>query len=338
MGNVPPAAVTPLPRNGGWDGHVVLFGIERDNITIELRLLWLVMLFAAIGSYVHVATSFADFVGNRRLRQSWLLWYVLQPPVGVALALIFYVGIRGGFIPSNNAAATRDLNPFGTALFSALIGLFSKQATNKLSEVFNTLFHTAPGAGDDARGGKLKNPIPTITDIDPKRVPPNASTRTITVTGSGFTEGSKGRVLGHDRATSYRNPTLLVVTLEPVDVKVEGNLSLTVFNSEPGGGTSLPHTIVVGASPPAVLPVITGVEPNAGALAGRQRVVISGEHFAGTSSVAFGGVEATFTAESDDRLTVLSPPAEHAGPVHVTVWTTAGRSLQSVADTYTYNA
>jgi hypothetical protein len=38
-----------------------------------------------------------------------------------------------------------------------LVGLFSKQATDKLAEVFETLFRTEPGHGDDTREDSLAN-------------------------------------------------------------------------------------------------------------------------------------------------------------------------------------
>ena len=50
----------------------------------------------ALGSLVHCLTSFADFVGNRNLRQSWVWFLILRTPIGFALALLFYPVLRGG--------------------------------------------------------------------------------------------------------------------------------------------------------------------------------------------------------------------------------------------------
>jgi hypothetical protein len=152
------ASPTPIPTptpivNGGWDPNVQLFNWKFE-VSIELRLLWLVMLFAAIGSYIHVAKSFAEFVGDKKFERSWIWWYVLQTPVGIALALTFYVGIRGGILP---ATSSNDVNPFGIAFFAGLVGLFSKQATDKLGEVFDTLF----------RSSKTAERPPVITSVAP---------------------------------------------------------------------------------------------------------------------------------------------------------------------------
>ena len=111
----------------------------------ETDLLLLALLFGALGSFVHVAKSFTSFAGNRTLVGSWLWWYCLQPMVGMALALVFYVVVRGGFFASASGAGA--VSPYGIAGTSGLVGMFSKQATDKLNELFSTLFQTAADAG-----------------------------------------------------------------------------------------------------------------------------------------------------------------------------------------------
>ena len=106
----------------------------------EQHLFLLVVLAGALGSFVHVTRSFVDFIGNRTLRPSWTWWYVLQPFTGSALAVVVYLVIRGGFFVGTSAGGM--LNPFGFVAVAALVGLFSKQATNKLDELFNTMFRT----------------------------------------------------------------------------------------------------------------------------------------------------------------------------------------------------
>ena len=48
--------------------------------------------------------------------------------------------MRGGFFASTSSATT--VNPWGIVAVAALVGLFSKQATNKLDELFTTMFRT----------------------------------------------------------------------------------------------------------------------------------------------------------------------------------------------------
>ncbi len=110
------------------------------SLTLETRYLLVVVLAGGLGSYIHAATSFADFVGNRRCYASWTWWYLLRPFIGIALALMVYFALRGGLVgPSTNA---NSLSPYGIGAVAGLAGLFSKQATDKLREVFETLFKT----------------------------------------------------------------------------------------------------------------------------------------------------------------------------------------------------
>jgi len=78
---------------------------------------------------------------------------VLRPFIGVSLALIFYFVIRGGLLSAGTTAG--DVSPFGFAAVAGLVGMFSKQATDKLEEVFSDLFSTRKDSGDDQRIDKL---------------------------------------------------------------------------------------------------------------------------------------------------------------------------------------
>ena len=122
----------------------------------EIRLLTLVIMAGALGSFIHLTRSFVDFVGNRTIRASWVWWYLLQPLTGSALAAVVYLVIRGGFFAG--ASLGTNLNPHAFVAMGTLVGLFSKQAVNKLDELFTTLFKT-----DKERELKDK--------LDPRRPP-----------------------------------------------------------------------------------------------------------------------------------------------------------------------
>lgn len=151
------------------------------HTSLDERLFFLVIVAGALGSYIHAATSFADYVGNRKLARSWIWWYVLRPFVGIALALIFYFVVRAGFL----TGGAGDVSPYGVATLGALAGMFSKQATDKLEEVFSTIFRPAPGKGDAKRGDKLSGP--TISGIAPREGPASGGTE-VTITGTGFVD------------------------------------------------------------------------------------------------------------------------------------------------------
>lgn len=133
-------------------GSIVLLGYEI-TLNSDSRLILLVLAVGGLGSYVHGATSFISYVGNRSFHASWTWWYLLRPLIGMALAVIFYFVIRGGLL--GNTATADDISPYGIAAVAGLVGMFSKQATDKLEELFNNLFRTAGKGGDADRLDKL---------------------------------------------------------------------------------------------------------------------------------------------------------------------------------------
>ena len=172
----------------------IFFVFKQLNIwtTLEERLLLLVIVAGALGSYIHAATSYSDYRGNRQFSHSWLLWYLLRPFVGVCLALIVYFAVRGGLLSmvlgGAEANDATNINPFGIAAIAGLTGMFSKQAADKLAEVFSTLFKSG---GDDARKDSLTDTT-VIMSIDPPEGPTEGGTK-IVITGTGF--GSQAKVL-----------------------------------------------------------------------------------------------------------------------------------------------
>ena len=89
---------------------------------------------------------------------------------------------------------------------------------------------------------------------------------------------------------------------------------------------------------PVAPPVVTGVSPASGLMAGGETVTVTGSGFTNATAVSFGTVTTTsFTVASDTQLTVPSPAATTSGTVDVTVTTPAGTSAISAAGQFTYN-
>ncbi len=99
-------------------------------ISVDLRLLAVVVLTGALGGQIHTLRSFSSFVGNRKLKTSWLIQYILMPFVAASLALVFYFVMRAGFFSANTT--TQNMNVYGFAGLAGLVGLFSTMAVNKL--------------------------------------------------------------------------------------------------------------------------------------------------------------------------------------------------------------
>jgi len=116
----------------------LLWGFVNFTVSSETQMILVVILTGALGSYVHAATSFVNFTGTRSIVASWRWWYVLRPFIGSALALGFFFVVRAGFFAPS--AGTTNFNLVGFAAMSFLVGMFTRQATAKLAELFDTMF------------------------------------------------------------------------------------------------------------------------------------------------------------------------------------------------------
>ena len=103
----------------------------------------------------------------------------------------------------------------------------------------------------DAAGNRLSmtvlvlNPIPAVTGVSSVVVAPATETVSITVTGTGFMDGSVVRWKGQARVTAFVSSVELRATLLPADVATSGSASITVVNPEPGGGESGAFSLTV---------------------------------------------------------------------------------------------
>jgi Putative Ig domain len=127
----------------------------------ESRLILLVLFTGAFGACMSGLPSLADYLGDRKLVESWFTFYLIRPFVGGGIAFIFYLVIRGGFLAGTDVDTTAA-NPFGIAAIAALVGLFSSQALLKLREVSKTVF-----TAEDTRSDKLEVLAITTTPILP---------------------------------------------------------------------------------------------------------------------------------------------------------------------------
>lgn len=156
---------TPTPTPSAERARIWIF-FWHVEIWDEVRLLLIVILAGALGSLVHTVRSVYWYVGNRSLKWSWLAKYILQPFAGSALAMIFYVVVRGGFFSPQTTF--ENTSPFGFAALAALVGLFSEQAVLKLKKVAETVLEPpAPGADAKPQGEGSSSPPDDTTTPKP---------------------------------------------------------------------------------------------------------------------------------------------------------------------------
>jgi hypothetical protein len=104
-----------------WPSDTLCKGCRAVDINIEQRFIILVALGGALGAFIHISTSFVVFLGNGKLVYRWMPWYFMRPFIGSAIALVFYLLLRGGIIsyqPTNNpdaGKAIRDTTQLATA-------------------------------------------------------------------------------------------------------------------------------------------------------------------------------------------------------------------------------
>lgn len=120
----------------------VLYAAESraDAGEWERLLVVSVVAFGALGGVIHLFSSLGQHVGNRDLGRSWILFYYFRPPVSAALALLTYFVLRVGLLSPAEANAPAAVNVYAILAFAGVTGMFSRQAVEKLAEVFNLLF------------------------------------------------------------------------------------------------------------------------------------------------------------------------------------------------------
>jgi len=211
----------------------------------DARLLVMVMVAGALGSFVHVAKSFGDFVGNDRFMASWIWWYLLKPCIGMALALMLYLIVRAVLLTANAASDSASINLYALMAMAALVGMASKQGTDKFAEILDALFRTRRARGDARRKDPLENPVALISEAQPPVL--DAQSLYVTLQGRNFSRGARVQVNGMERETSLADSTRLAFNLLPEDVAVGGKLAVVVVNPPPGGGPSASLVLEVNA-------------------------------------------------------------------------------------------
>lgn len=226
-------AVWPTARTEPGQTTPVLHSLWDFTDQVEVRLLVIVLLSGALGSAIFSARSYASFHGLKRFDASWTWWYVMRIPVGMGLALFLYMVVRGGLFSTSlgdSAAVMDTVNPFGIAALAALAGMFAKEASDKLEEIFQSVFRTAekPAAP----------PKPVIERLEPADKAVGDANPSLTVFGKGFDSKAKVTIAGKDHKADYKGPDQIVVTLVADDLAKAGQLPVIVVNPSEKGGSS----------------------------------------------------------------------------------------------------
>lgn len=206
------------------------------------------------------------------------------------------------------------------------------------SGVFNvTVLNPAPLGGEsNAVSFTVKNPVPSITILDPAQAPAGTLGLTVNILGSGFSEESTVTVNSQLHPATFVSTTQLQLLLSPTDLGLPGYLEICVSNPAPGGGTSNSAQFAVQNS----VPVLSSVSPSS-VKAGTEGVTLTltGTGFTSASTVSFGGsaISATFVdpARIDAPLPAGLIAAEGSYPITVTNPAPGGGTSNAVSFTVT---
>ena len=171
-------------------------------------------------------------------------------------------------------------------------------------------------------------PAPVVSGISPATGPAAGGTM-VTVSGSNLSGGSVS--FGSGPATSSSCTASSCSATSPAG---SGTVNVTVTTTGGTSTTSTADQFTYTAAPPTA-PVVTGITPATGPVAGGTAVTVTGTSLSG-GSVAFGTTPATGVSCTATSCTATSPAG--SGTVNVTVTTSGGTSMTSTADQFSYQA
>ncbi|PYQ67306.1 MAG: hypothetical protein DMF53_01885 [Acidobacteria bacterium] len=273
----------------------------------------LVLLAGGIGASLHALRSLYWYTGNRKAVESWLLMYLLLPWTGALMATVFYLIISAGLMSPEQAS-----NPLIAVGIAVLVGMFSREAGQKLEYIADALF-TRASNGSDA--GKDSQATLQVVAVDPP-AGKTAGGDKVTVKGIGFS-GQPTVLFDNAEAQSVAltSPTLLTVVTPP---HAAGAVDVTVKMAATSAKAKKAFTYVE-----------ESVSPAEGPKEGGNTVTITGTGLAADATVTFGGAQSQEVhVESATSLTAKVP--QHApGKVDVVV-TSGGKVVLTLKDGYLY--
>ncbi|MGK5068778.1 IPT/TIG domain-containing protein [Janthinobacterium sp. RT4P48] len=168
---------------------------------------------------------------------------------------------------------------------------------------------------------------PTVSGISPPAGPATGGTSVI-ISGTGF-GGTTAVTFGATAATGFTvNSATQITATAPAGGAGTVDVRVTTTGGTSATGAADQFTYMQA-------PVVSGITPAFGPVAGGSSVVITGTGFTGTTAVAFGTTAASgVTINSPTQVTATAPAG--TGTVDVRVTTAGGTSATNAADQFTY--
>jgi hypothetical protein len=210
-----------------------------------------------------------------------------------------------------NGSAVRFKGSNRTTAFISLTQLTADLTAADLATAGSfpvTVVNSAPGGGtSNALNLTVNNPTPVVNALSPASAIAGEGAFTLTISGTNVVDGAVVRVNGSDRTTSFINATQLTAQITAADIASAGTLAITVFNPEPGGGSSLALDFTVNNP----LPVLSTLSP-ASAIAGDPvfTLTVNGTNFVNGSVIKWNAADRTTTFVNASHLTTQISAAD----------------------------
>ncbi|MFJ8439966.1 IPT/TIG domain-containing protein [Kitasatospora griseola] len=232
-------------------------------------------------------------------------------------------------IPVGAAPQFISIDAAGT---HAYVPDFNSNTVSVISIATNTVTATVSGGFNNPIGvyaAEVPVPAPTVTGLSPASGP-RAGGTSVTITGTNLL-GATAVTFGSTPAASFTvNSDTSITAVTPAHTAGAVDVTVTTASGTSAVVTANQYTYLKPA------PVVTGISPIRGDVAGGTTVTITGTDLDGATAVNFGSTAATsFTVNSPTSITATAP-AGSAGTVDVTVTTDTGTSPAVTADQYTY--
>lgn len=233
----------PAGAANNISNSIRLFGIQL-KVSYEKQLIIAIFITGAIGGLIHSMTSFVEYVCNKRFKDNWTIWYLMRPFIGMLLALVFYFVVRAGFFTQDFKPG--NINEIGFLAIAALAGMFSKQATDKLKEVFDNLFQVSNKV---ERKDPLEHEVPEIDRIEPEKFPETQKAVSFEIKGRHFVEDSMVMINGNPIASQFISGQKLTCRYQITSEDLEqGALQVNVKNPAMQGGNSNIYKVLKASS------------------------------------------------------------------------------------------
>jgi photosystem II stability/assembly factor-like uncharacterized protein len=183
-----------------------------------------------------------------------------------------------------------------------------------------SVFNPTPGGGESGvLVLTITNPEPVITDISPIQKSVYSEAFTLTLDGTGFNSNSVVKWNSTDLATTCISSTQLSVNVSTDMIAMAAKPAITVFNPEPGGGTS--NSVEFTVNDP--VPELTGLSPET-AQAGSEPfdLILYGNYFVSNSTVKWDDMSLPVKAFARNELVVSISPylVRNSGTVGISVY------------------